>query len=79
VLSSRTGKAEGKYPSRSNRWGLTCVRAATKCFDFEHVRWATGMSCMWAVLERVRVAMGSGLAWSVDGGMFAGTLGAGGG
>ena len=30
-------------------------------------------------MERERLAMGAGLAWGVDGGMFAGTLGAGGG
>jgi len=61
--------AEGKCP-RSDPWGFTCVRAATECFKFERVRWATGMPYVCAVLERVRLAMGSGLAWSVDGGMF---------
>jgi len=62
IIVSRTGKAEGKCPSRSDPWEFTCVRAATECFNFECVRWATGMSCVCAVLERVRLAMGSGLA-----------------
>jgi len=79
MLSSRTGKAEGKCSSRSDPWGFTCVRAATECFDFERVRWAMGMPFVCAVLERVRLAMGSGLAWGVDGGMLADTLGSEGG
>jgi len=79
VLSSRTGKTEGKCSSRSDPWGFTCVRAATECFNFERVRWAMGILFVCAVLERVRLAMGSGLAWGVDGGIFAGTLGFGGG
>jgi len=39
VLSSRTGKAEGKY-SCSNPWGLSGVRVAAERFDFARVRWA---------------------------------------
>ena len=43
MLSSRTGKAEGKCSSRSDPWGFnTCVRAATECFNFDRVRWAMG-------------------------------------
>ena len=71
MLSSRTGKAQGKY-SRFDPWGLAGIRVATERFDV--VRFCT-LGAGVGVGFSVGLGMGLGLGLGVGIGIGLGTFG----